>query len=108
MVCENQTDSTILCHNGTAKNLQTLWQYKETGAYPPEAIPSPAGTLLPPPGDIKGARGSQIEAVLLGYGYMPTLLLNPQFFNLDAYAKVRKWNKDFILDLLTDERKSTG
>jgi len=43
-----------------------------------------------------------------GSGYIHTPLPNGRFFNLDAYAKDRKRDKDFIPDLLTDEVTSTG
>jgi len=40
--------------------------------------------------------------------YLHAPLPNAQFFNLDAYAKDRKHDKDCISDLLTDEGTSTS
>ena len=36
---ENQTDSCLSCPNGTAKNPQTCWRHKGTGAPPPQPAP---------------------------------------------------------------------
>jgi len=34
IVCENQLDGYLPCHNGTTKNLQTRWRHKGMGAPP--------------------------------------------------------------------------
>ena len=108
MVQENQTDGCLPCQNGTAKNPQTHWRRKGMGAPPPEPAP-PSPTMPPaPPGGNEGTPSSEIEGVPPGYVYIHTSLPNSQIFNLDAYAKDCKRNKDFIPDLLTDEATSTG
>ena len=63
---------------------------------------------LVPPGNNEVAHLSEIEGVPPGYVYIYTSLPSAQFFNLDAYAKDRKRDKDFHPDLLTDEETSTG
>jgi len=55
----------------------------------------------------EAAHLSEIEGVPPGYVYILTPLPSAQFFNLDAYAKDRKRDKDFNPDLLTDEGTST-
>jgi len=35
MLCQNQMSGCLPCQNGTAKNLQTRWTHKGTGAPPP-------------------------------------------------------------------------
>jgi len=44
MVRENQTDGCLPCQNGTAKNPQTRWRHKGTGAPPPQQAPYRPGT----------------------------------------------------------------
>ena len=61
-----------------------------------------------PPGEIEGVPHSQIDGVPPGYVYIQTPLPNAEFFNFDANAKDSKHDKDFIPDLLTDERTSTA
>jgi len=61
-----------------------------------------------PPGDNEAAHKSEIEGVPPGYVYIHTHLPSAQFFNHDYNAKVRKRNKDFNQDLLTDKGTSTG
>jgi len=43
-----------------------------------------------------------------GYVYSHVPVPHAQFCNFDAYAKDSNRDKDFIPDLLTDERTSTG
>jgi len=49
MLCQNQTSGCLACQNGTAKNPQTCWTRKGTGAPPParrrERIPEPTPPL---------------------------------------------------------------
>jgi len=116
MLRENQTDGCLPCQDGTAQNPQTRWWRKGTAVPPPERLrqptpeprPHPAGTPPVPPGDNAAARVSEIEGVPPGYVYIHTPLPSAQFFNLDAYAKDRKRDKDFNPDLLTDTATSTG
>jgi len=115
MVRENQTDGCLPCQNGKAQNLQTCWRRKGTGAPPPERhrqltpepTPHPPETPLVPPGNNKAAHLSRIESVPPGYVYIYTHLPSAQYFNLDAYAKDHKRDKDFDPDLLNDEETST-
>jgi len=112
----NQTDSHLPCQNGTAMNPQTCWRHIGTGAPPPdqcreptaEPMPPPPGILPAPPSDYEGAEGSQTKGLPTAYVYIHTPLPNSQCFNLDAYAKDSKRNKDFIPDLLAEEGTSTG
>jgi len=116
MVHENQMDGCLPCQNGTPKNAQTCCRPKGAGAPPPDRLrqvtsePTPPPPRMPPApsGDIVAAHGSQIKGVPSGYAYIHTPLPSTQIFNLDAYVKDYKRNNDFIPDLLTDERISTG
>jgi len=116
MMQENQTDGCLPCQNGTAQNPQTLWRCKGMGAPPPEQLrqptpdptPDPPEMPLVPPGKNEAAHVSEIGGEPPGYGWIHIPLLRAQHFDLDAYAKNRKRDKDFNPDLLTDERTSTG
>jgi len=116
MVRENQIDSHFPLYNATAKSTQTWWRHKGTGAPPPDGrrqrtteVKSPLpGTPPVPPSLTEGSQGSQIEGAPTRYVYIHTPLPNTQFFNLNAYVKDSKHNKDIISDLLTDEGTSTG
>jgi len=81
---------------------------KETGAPPTELAPSQPGMPPGPPGYNEGAQNSKIEGVPPGYVNIHTPLPSAQFCTLDAYAKDRKCNNDFIPDLLTDKDTHTG
>jgi len=113
---ENQTNSCISRQNCTAENPQTWWWRKGPGAHPPERLRQPTPELTPhqpetplvPPGNNEAAHSSGIEGVPPGYVYIHTPLPSAQFFNLYAYVKDRKCDKDFIPDLLTDKGTSTG
>jgi hypothetical protein len=61
-----------------------------------------------PPGDSERNHSYVIEGAPPRYVYIHTLLPNSQFFTHDAYAKDCKYDNDFIPDLLTDHRPSTG
>jgi len=71
MLRQNQMSGCLPCQNGTAKNPQTRWRRKGTGAPPParrrvptpEPTPHPPGTPPAPPtptGDSSGAQPSEI------------------------------------------------
>jgi len=111
MVLDTLTDGCLASHNGTAKNLQTRWWCKGTGAPPPEPSSSPPGKPPAPPapsGDNKGAEIPEIEGVSPRYVYIHIPLPNAQFVNRNAFAKDCKCDQDFIPDLLTDEGTTTG
>jgi len=116
MLWENQIDGFLLCQNGTAQNPQTRWRCEVTGAAYPERLRQPTSAPTPhppemppvPPGNNEAAHVSEIGGVPPGYVYIHTPLPSAQFFNLDAYAKDRKRDKDFNPDLLTDKGTSTG
>jgi len=71
-------------------------------AFPPPRMPGV------PASDNEVAQSSDIEGVPPRYVYVHTPFPNPQFFNLDAYTKDRNHNNNFIPDLLTYDRTSTG
>jgi len=116
MLRENQKDGCLACQNVTAQNPQTCWRRKGAGAPPPERLrqpsleptPHPSKTPPIPTGNYEGVQLSEIEGVPPGYVYIHTPLPSAQFFNLDAYAKDCKHDKDFNPDMLTDEGTSTG
>jgi hypothetical protein len=113
---ENQTDGCLPCQHGTAHNPQTRWRSYGTGEPPPERLrePSPEPTpnphKMPPvsPGNNEGVHSSEIKGVPPGHVYIHTPLPSTQIFNLDAYDKNCKCDKDINPDLLTDDGTSTG
>jgi len=74
----------------------------------PQSAPPPSGTPPAPPRDSEGSQISEIYGVPPAYVYIHTHLPNNQFFNQDEYAKDQKQDRDFILDLLTDEGPFSG
>jgi len=68
MLRQNQTSGCLSCENGTAKNLQTRWTRKGTGALPParprelipEPTPPPQGTPLASTGNTSGPQPAEI------------------------------------------------
>jgi hypothetical protein len=50
----------------------------------------------------------QIKVVPPEYVYIHTVLPNSEVFNVDVYGKDTKRNTDYIPDLLTNARTSTG
>jgi len=106
MVREKQTDGCLHCQHGTAKNPQTRWKRKETGALPPRPAPLRPGMALGPPDDSGRTQSYEIEGVPPRYVYIHTPLPSTRLFNYDPYAKDRTCDKDFIPDLLTDEGPS--
>jgi len=94
MLGANQSDGCLPGQNGTARNPQTGWRHKGTGAPPPEQLrqlapepmPQPPKTPLVPPGNNEAAHLSDIEGLPPRYVYIHTPLPSAQFFNHDAYA----------------------
>jgi len=108
MIRENQMDGCLSCQNGTEMYPQSRWRCKGMGVplLPPPGPPWPK-TPAVPPGDSERNHSTVIEGPPPGYVYIHTPLRNAQFFNHNAYAQYRKCDKDFIPDLLTDQRLST-
>jgi len=111
MLRQNQTSGCLPCQNGTAKNPQTRWRRKGTGAPPPtqcrvrtlELTPDPPGTppaTPTPTGDTSRAQPSEIVNLLAGYTYSHTALPCAEFFNHDENTQ---HDTDFDPDMLTDE-----
>jgi len=108
MIRENHTDSSLPCPNGTAKNPQTRWRCKGTGAPPPRPAPPRPGTPPALPDVSERTQSSAKEGVPPRYVDIHTPHPRTQFLNLDPYAKDRMRDKDFIPDSLSDEGPSTG
>jgi len=116
MLGQNQTHGCLPCPNGTAKNLQTRWRCKGTGAPPPnrrrEQNPEPKpplpGTQLASTGNISGDQHLEIINMPADYTYLHTSLACVESFTLDASAQERKHDTDFDPDMLPDEGTSTG
>jgi len=108
MLRHNQTPSCLPCQNGTAKNPQTRWRRKGTGAPPParrrvqtpEPTPPPPGTPLTPTGNTSGALPSEIVNLPAGYTYSHTALPCVEFFEDDEDTE---HDTDFDPDMLTDD-----
>jgi len=108
MLCQNQISSCLPCHNGTAKNPQTHWRRKGTGAPPParcrelipEPTPPPPGTPPAPTGNTSGAEPAEIVNLPAGYTYSHTVLPCAEFFEDDEDTE---HDTDFDPDMLTDE-----
>jgi hypothetical protein len=107
MLRQNQTSGSLLCQNGTAKNLQTRWTRKGTGAPPharrreriPEPTPHPPGTPPAPTGNTSGAQPAEIINLPAGYTYSHPALPCAEYFDDDN----TEHNTDFDPDMLTDE-----
>jgi len=116
MVQANHTDSFLSYQNGTSLNPLTSWRRKWPCAPPPdwlwqptlEPIPVPSRNPPAPPCGNLGTPALQNDVVPHGYVYVPTSLLSPECFNLDAFSQNRQHDKDMIPELLTDEKTSTG
>ena len=82
MLRQNQTTGCLPCQSGTAKNPQTHWTRKGTGAPPPaqrreripEPTPPPPGTPTAPTGNTSGAQPAEIINLPAGYTYSHTAL----------------------------------
>jgi hypothetical protein len=91
MLCQNHTPSYHPWQNGTAKNPQTCWRYKGSGAPPtdrrrqgtPKPTPPPPSTPPTPTGNTSGAQHSQIVNLPVGYRYSHTDLSCRAFFDHD-------------------------
>jgi hypothetical protein len=108
MLRQNQTSGCLPCQNGTAKNPQTHWRRKGTGAPPParriERIPEPTpslpGTPPAPTGNISRAQLAEIVNLPAGYMYSHTACPSAEFSEPD---KNNEHDTDFDPDRLTDE-----
>jgi len=116
MLHQNHTAGCFPCHNGTAKNPQTCWGHKDTGAPTPDRCRQPTRELTPtqpepsptPCGNNSAAQRSQIVNLPARYVYSHTFLGWAEFFTLDAAVQDSQHNTDLDPDMLTDERTSTG
>jgi hypothetical protein len=108
MLRQNQMSGCLPCQNCTAKNLQTHWTRKGTGAPPPalcrQRIPEPTppqqSTPPAPTGNTSGAQPAEIVNMLAGYTYSHTALPFAEFFEDDEDTE---HDTDFDPDMLTDE-----
>jgi hypothetical protein len=106
MLRQNQTSGCLPCQNGTAKNPQTHWRHKGTGAPPPirsiertlEWTPTLPGTPLAPTGKTSGSQPSQIVNLAAGYGYFNEVFPCGEFFDDDEDTQD---DIDFQPDMLT-------
>ena len=82
LVRQNQMSGCLPCQNGTARNPQTLWRHKGTGAPPPdrrreqasEPTPPLPGTPPTPTGKTSRVQLSQIVNLPAGYPYSKAAL----------------------------------
>jgi hypothetical protein len=103
-----QTSGCLPCQNDTAKNPQTRWRRKGTGAPPPvrrrvrtsEPTPPPPGTPTAPTGNTSVAQGSEIINLPAGYTYSHTALPCAESFEDDEDTE---HDTDFVPDMLTDD-----
>jgi hypothetical protein len=83
MVRENQMDSCLPCHNGTANHPQSRWRRKWIGELPPQQTsPRPGTPPLPSADD----EISETEGVPPPYVYMHTPLPSTPFLPRIAFA----------------------
>jgi len=103
-----QTSGCLPWQNGTAKNPQTRWTRKGSGAPPParsreripEPTPPPPGTPPAPTDNTSGAQPAEIIILPARYTYSHTALPWAEYFEDDEDTK---HNTDFDPDMLTDE-----
>jgi hypothetical protein len=108
MLRHNQMSGCLPCQNGTAKNPQTRWRPKGTGAPPParrsvqtpEPTPPQPGTPPAPTGNTSGAQPSEIINLPAGYTYSHTALPCAEFFEDDEPTE---HDTDFDPDMLNDD-----
>jgi len=108
MLRHNHTPGCLPCQNGTAKNPQTHWRHKGTGAPPaarhrvrtPEPTPPTLGTPPAPTGNTSGAQTSEIVHLPAGYTYSHTAVPRAEFFEGDEDTE---HDTDFDPDMLTDD-----
>jgi len=124
MLLQNQTPGCLPHQNGTAKNPQTCWRQKGTGAPPPnrrrQQNPEPTATPTPEPtsplprtplassGNTSGDQCLEITNLPAGYTYSHTSLPCAESFTLDASAQESEHDTVFDPDMLPDEETSTG
>jgi hypothetical protein len=107
MLRHNQTSGLLPCQNGNAKNPQTRWRRKGTGAPPParrrvrtpEPTPPPPGMPPAPSGNTSKAQLSDIINLPARYTYSDTALPWAEFFEDDEDTELAT---DFDPDMLTD------
>jgi hypothetical protein len=115
MICQNQSDGYLPCHNGTARNPKTRWKRKGRGAPPPvrrrhrkpnltpsppgtpsaPGTPSPARTPHSPPGPNQGTQILQIDNLPDANADSRVSLPSTQCVNLDELAKDSLNDDDF-------------
>jgi hypothetical protein len=108
MLHHNQMSGWLPCHNGTAKNPQTRWRRKGTGAPPParsrvrtpELTPPPPGTPPTPTGNTSGAQLCEIVNLPALYTYSYTALPSAELFEDDEHTQQ---DTDSDPDMLTDD-----
>jgi len=108
MLRHDQTSGCLPCPNGTAKNPQTRWRRKGTGAPPPsrrrvrtsEPTPPPPGTPCAPTGNTSGAQLSEIVNLPAGYTYWHTALPCAECFEDDEDTEHDTY---FDPDMLSDD-----
>jgi len=108
MLRQNQTSSCLPCQNGSAKNQQTPWRRKGTGAPPatrlrvrtPEPTPQPTGTPPYTTCNTSGVQPSEILNLPAGYTYSHPALPIAEFFDDDDDTE---HDTDLYADMLTDD-----
>jgi len=107
MVLKNHMDGCLPCQNRTAKNPQTCWRRKSTGAPPPEPAAPQHGTLPPPGippaplGDTDGYESYEIVGMPFSFVYIHSPHPNTQCLKYNAYANDCNRDEDFIPYLLS-------
>jgi len=104
---QNPTSGCLPCQNGTAKNPQTHWRRKRTGAPPPDRrrertpqrTPPLPGTPPAPTGNISGVQPSQIVHLPAGYTDSNTALPCTEFSDDEE----TEHDSNFDPDMLTEE-----
>ena len=105
---QNQMSGCLPCRNGAAKNPQTHWIRKGTGAPPParhreqipEPTPPPPVTPPAPTGNTSGAQPAEIVNLPAGYTYLHTAFPCVESFEDDEDIE---HDIDFDSNMLTDE-----
>ena len=108
MLRHDQPSGCLPCPNGTAKNPQTRWRRRGTGAPPsdqrrvrtPEPTPPPPGTPPAPTSNTSGAQPSEIVNLPAGYKDSHTALPCAEYFEDNENTE---HDTDFDPDMLTDE-----
>jgi len=108
MLRQNQTSGCLPCQNGTAKNPQTRWTCRETGAplpvrpreQIPEPTPPPPGTPPAPTGNTSGVQPAEIVNLPAGYTYSHTARPCAELFEDNEDPE---HDTDFDPDMLSNE-----